>query len=50
MAVCGVRNDYARAFTITDVDGGQLTFDSFQCAIHRLTGVRLLRLQDHRPR
>jgi hypothetical protein len=36
MAVCGVRNDYARAFTITDADGGQLTFDSFQCAIHRL--------------
>jgi len=36
MAVCGVRNDYARPSTITDVDGGQPTFDSFQSAIHRL--------------
>jgi hypothetical protein len=37
MARCDVcDNDYEKAFTITDATGAQLTFDSFECAIHRL--------------
>jgi hypothetical protein len=34
--VCG--NDYARSFDIL-FEGGILTFDSFECAIHRLAPV-----------
>jgi Rieske Fe-S protein len=32
--VCG--NDYARSFEVTTGDGKRHTFDSFECAIHRL--------------
>lgn len=32
--VCG--NDYDKAFTVTTNDGGEYTFDSFECAIHAL--------------
>jgi hypothetical protein len=32
--VCG--NDYDKAFRVTMVDGTDGTFDSFECAIHRL--------------
>jgi nitrite reductase/ring-hydroxylating ferredoxin subunit len=32
--VCG--NDYDKAFTVTVADGGEHTFDSFECAIHAL--------------
>jgi hypothetical protein len=36
MATCDVcGNDYARSFTI-DYQGSTHTFDSFECAIHRL--------------
>ncbi len=31
---CG--NDYDKAFRVTTVDGETRTFDSFECAIHRL--------------
>ena len=32
--VCG--NDYDKAFVITEANGTQSTFDSFECAIHQL--------------
>lgn len=32
--VCG--NSYDKAFVITSADGSEHTFDSFECAIHRL--------------
>jgi hypothetical protein len=32
--VCG--NDYARSFEVTTKDGKRHTFDSFECAIHKL--------------
>jgi hypothetical protein len=32
--VCG--NDYEKAFSITEADGTSSTFDSFECAIHRV--------------
>ena len=32
--VCG--NDYDKAFRVTGADGGEHTFDSFECAIHAL--------------
>ncbi|NMO93859.1 Prokaryotic metallothionein [Actinomycetospora sp. TBRC 11914] len=32
--VCG--NDYDKAFEIRTPDGGSHTFDSFECAAHRL--------------
>lgn len=32
--VCG--NDYDKAFSITQADGTTATFDSFECAIHRV--------------
>jgi hypothetical protein len=32
--VCG--NRYDKAFTVTAADGGEHTFDSFECAIHAL--------------
>ncbi len=32
--VCG--NEYDKAFTVTENDGQQHTFDSFECAIHAL--------------
>jgi Rieske Fe-S protein len=36
MAVCEVcGNDYARAFEVT-IAGSTHTFDSFECAVHRL--------------
>ena len=31
---CG--NDYPRSFEVLAADGRQYTFDSFECAIHRL--------------
>ena len=34
--VCG--NDYARSFQVTTANG-TFTFDSFECAIHRLAPV-----------
>ena len=33
-AVCG--NDYDKAFKVTDFKGDEYTFDSFECAIHKL--------------
>jgi hypothetical protein len=33
-AVCG--NDYDKAFQVRAADGSEHTFDSFECAIHRL--------------
>lgn len=37
MAICAMcGNDYDKAFTITSADGKQLSFDSFECAIHML--------------
>jgi 3-hydroxyisobutyrate dehydrogenase-like beta-hydroxyacid dehydrogenase len=39
MAVCAVcGNDYDKAFTIT-MGGQTKTFDSFECAIHRLAPI-----------
>jgi hypothetical protein len=39
MAVCDVcGNNYDKAFTVTR-DGASYTFDSFECAIHRLAPV-----------
>jgi hypothetical protein len=35
MGVCEVCG-YEKAFTITAADGGEHTFDSFECAIHAL--------------
>jgi hypothetical protein len=32
--VCG--NDYDKTFTVTDPEGDEHTFDSFECAIHAL--------------
>jgi hypothetical protein len=32
--VCG--NEYDKAFTVTESDGAEHTFDSFECAIHAL--------------
>ena len=32
--VCG--NEYDKAFTVTEPDGSEHTFDSFECAIHAL--------------
>ena len=32
--VCG--NEYDKAFTVTENDGSEHTFDSFECAIHAL--------------
>jgi hypothetical protein len=32
--VCG--NEYDKAFRVTEVDGEEHTFDSFECAIHAL--------------
>lgn len=32
--VCG--NEYDKAFTVTESDGQEHTFDSFECAIHAL--------------
>lgn len=32
--VCG--NDYARAFQVLTADGGRFTFDSLECAAHRI--------------
>jgi hypothetical protein len=37
MATCGVcGNDYAGAFRLIEADGTESTFDSFECAIHRV--------------
>jgi hypothetical protein len=37
MAVCDVcGNDYARAFRVTLSDGTECTFDSLECAAHRI--------------
>jgi hypothetical protein len=37
MATCDTcGNDYDKAFSVTAADGGSYTFDSFECAIHRL--------------
>jgi hypothetical protein len=44
--VCG--NDYDKAITVRTHDGGEHTFDSFECAIHALAptcehcGVRIV--------
>lgn len=39
MAVCDVcGNNYDKTFTVTR-DGASYTFDSFECAIHRLAPV-----------
>ena len=39
MAVCEVcGNDYDKAFQVT-MEGHTHTFDSFECAIHRLTPI-----------
>lgn len=47
-ATCG--NEYDKAFTVTQA-GETLTFDSFQCAIHRMAPhLRRLRLSCHRTR
>lgn len=35
--VCG--NDYDKAFEVKAADGGRHTFDSFECAIHKLAPV-----------
>jgi hypothetical protein len=35
--VCG--NKYDKAFTVTEPDGAEHTFDSFECAIHALAPV-----------
>lgn len=32
--VCG--NDYARAFQVTTADGQRFTFDSLECAAHKI--------------
>lgn len=40
MALCDVcGNDYDLAFEIRTVDGASYTFDSFECAIHRLAPI-----------
>jgi hypothetical protein len=37
MAICDVcGNDYARAFQVTDAAGRKFTFDSLECAAHRI--------------
>lgn len=37
MSVCDVcGNDYDKSFTVTTHDGSTGTFDSFECAAHRL--------------
>lgn len=37
MAVCDVcGNDYANAFRVLAADGRQFTFDSFECAVHKI--------------
>ena len=37
MATCEVcNNDYDKAFSITQADGTTSTFDSFECAIHKV--------------
>lgn len=37
MALCDVcGNDYARSFQVTTADGERLTFDSLECAAHRI--------------
>lgn len=44
--VCG--NDYHRSFQVMAADGNAYTFDSFECAVHRLAplcahcGVRII--------
>ena len=46
--VCG--NDYYLSFEVVAA-GKTHTFDSFECAIHKLApGVRALPVQDHRSR
>ncbi len=40
MAICDVcGNDYWRAFQVTTASGDTYTFDSFECAIHRLAPI-----------
>lgn len=36
-AVCG--NEYDKAFDVVSADGSKHTFDSFECAIHKLAPV-----------
>jgi len=35
--VCG--NDYARSFQVTTADGSRFTFDSLECAAHKIAPV-----------
>jgi hypothetical protein len=43
--VCG--NNYDKSFEVR-MAGKTYTFDSFECAIHKLAGVRALRVPHHR--